>query len=293
MPGVCVVVGAQQIHLPAPAGCERRRLALELLPQRERAIHAAVGGERPFPVPFEREQAVRSPIGDGLAEEKPRVLAQDLPHVAVRGPGQARPDGLVHVVVDAVGIADEPVGVWRGPGVDGRIEDGTRIHGLAAEGEAERRIPPGHLILRPDRVGDVGIVAQRIAPRQPAPRHVERRTARTGDQPPEPRRVLAFDPCVDGVDPLRVEPLQREPDLRPRVRGGEPRRHVLEVRNHELRRVVAGIPAGEEDRVEPRQVAEERIHAIQLRRAACAVVRDRTPPASTASSPCRSARNSR
>src|SRR5262245_46775291 len=51
------------------------------------------------------------------------------------------------------------------------------------------------------------------------------------------------------------------------MRGREPRRHVSQIRDHELRRVVARIASRKKDRVEPGQIAKEGIDLLEFMRA--------------------------
>ena len=112
MAGVGVVVGAQQGQLPAPVRPASAALRARALPERQRAVDAAVGRERAFPVLLEREQAVGRALGDGRAEEEPGVLDR-ISRTSLPVPTPSRPDRLVDIVVDAIGVADEAVGVRR------------------------------------------------------------------------------------------------------------------------------------------------------------------------------------
>ena len=188
------------MHLPAPVRLEIRRGPLHLAPQGQRAVDSAVGGERAFPVALEGQETIGRACGDTGAEEEPSVVEGDVADVGVRVPGLQRPQRLVEVVVDAIGIADETVGVRRERVVHLRVEHRARVHRLAAECEVERRVPPGDRVLGPHRVRDVRVVAEGIAPVEPASSLGNRIAARTGHQPSEPVRLVAIDPREQEVD---------------------------------------------------------------------------------------------
>ena len=272
MARVGVVVRAHQVHLPAPVRLELRRGGLHLAPQGQRAVDAAVGGERAFPVALEGQETVGRAFGDDGAEEEPSVVEGDVADVGVRIPRLQRPQRLVEVVVDAVGVADEAVGVRRERVVHLRVEHRARVHRLAAEREVERRVPPGDRVLGPHRVRDVRVVAEGIAPVEPASSLGNRIAAWTGHQSSEPVRLVAIDPREQEVDLVAVEMLKRQPDLRGWMTALQACGDVGQVRHDQRRRVVAGVAAGQEDRIESRQVGKHRVERLKRLRPPCRIL---------------------
>ncbi len=264
---VGVVVGPEQHLLPSPVALQFRRLGLQPPPVGQRAVHGAIGRQWAFPVLLEREQAVGGLLGDRVAEEHPCVFDEDLPRARVGCPRLPAQDRLVHIVVDAIRVADEAVGMRSDAVVEVCVEDGARVDGLAAEREVERRIPVGHDVLRADGVGDVRVVAQPIARVQSSAGLGERRAARSCDEAAEPRPRRVVDLRVEPVDLRRREPLEREPDLRARMMALHASRQILEVGEDPAGRVVPRVAAGHEDRVEPGHLRKEGLERVERLRA--------------------------
>lgn len=77
----------------------------------EGGLHAAVLCHGALPVAFEGEEPIGGLPGHIGPEMEAAILDEGLAHIALHIPAQGTKDGLVHVVVHAVGIGDEAVDV--------------------------------------------------------------------------------------------------------------------------------------------------------------------------------------
>src|ERR1039458_2680702 len=90
-----------------------------------------------MPVALQRQQTLREAFAKCVADEVAAVLAQDFGYVLVRIPAECAPNELVHVIVGAFGVTDEPDGVRLEETKDARLFDGPRIDAFAAFRSAE------------------------------------------------------------------------------------------------------------------------------------------------------------
>src|ERR1035438_6104219 len=102
-----------------------------------------------MPVALQRQQTLREAFAECVADEVAAVLAQDFGYVLVRIPAECVPHELVHVIVGAFGVTDEPDGVRLEETKDARLFDGPRIDAFP------RRLGPRYLKHNPRFVWEI------------------------------------------------------------------------------------------------------------------------------------------
>ena len=208
-----------------------------------------------MPVFFQCQQALGEIFGVTLADEIAAVVAQNIDDVRLGIPAQSAPDGLVHVVVAAFGIADEADRVRLQQPEDRGHLGGTRVDSLPSLRNGEGRVPIGDRVLALPAMSDVRIVAQGIFFRN---RRAQLRQAqshlRAEDHAAEPGRLFLVEDREEFIEPLLVEALRGNPHLRRGMKTAEHLRLLLQQRHQKFRPRVAGIAARHEHRVQPRQL---------------------------------------
>ena len=98
--------------------------------------------------------------------------------------------------------------ITTGISLDEAVSHGARVRTLAAQGEVERRIPPGHWILTAHGVGDIGIMAHSILFSKAPARLRNWWTRWPCYQSPQPIRFVFVDIGVDVLNLLIVKTLE-------------------------------------------------------------------------------------
>ena len=162
-------------------------------------------------------------------------------------PTQRAPSGLVYVVVDAVGVGDEPITERRETVVDSRELGRAGVDGLASQRQGIALVPVRHLELRQLVMREVGVKTQLVGRGQSLARGSGGRAGRPDYQSGKPFRPILFNVVVNKVGLLAVEVLERQPNPGSGMNLSHASVDVLQEGQDQLGRVVARIAAREEE----------------------------------------------
>ena len=254
---VGVGVGAVEELQQSPAlQHPRRRGSLQRLRAQQRGRHGAVGQQRAAPVGLQAQNHGGNPVGQIGMHEQAAILTQHGVRIGRGIPQQGTPQHLVEVVVVALAVGQGAVRVRGREGEDARLVGGAGIDRLAPLARRQRRIPIRHRVLARQAVGDVGVEADRVA-RGHVGAELLRGHVDPGaeDHPVQPVESV-FQRRVEVLLVGTVEPLRRDPQLRPRVEVAERRLLPFRQCQQQARRRRPRIAAGNEHGVDPGQGGE-------------------------------------
>ena len=263
---VGIVVGAVQGLLEPPVAQQERRSGLfHGLELPQGGLDTLVHGQRAAPVPLQGQQAVGEVVGHVRINEHPAVLDQGLEHVLLVAPRQAAPDELVDIVVAALGVGQHAGRARLADAEAVFLVHGPRVDRLAADGRGEGHVPVRHRELRTQRVGDVRVVANRVAVRH----HLAELAHRDVDPGPvhnsaHPVRAALLQVVEEVGHVLVVEPLRGDPDADSLVVLGDHLRQPLQQVHQDRCPGVARIAARHEHVVQARHVGENLVPELAL-----------------------------
>src|SRR5688500_13312507 len=90
------------------------------------------------------------------------ISSQDVTYLTIRIDMQRAPKSLVNIVMHAVGVGNEAIGVMRKRPDYLRVKLRPRVDAFAAECRGIGRVPPRHRKLCACRMCDVGVVADGV-----------------------------------------------------------------------------------------------------------------------------------